>query len=490
MNQLRIVKGTTNIKIYLNPNTPRPVFWTLEKFGDKKLRLWERNYRTKRWEPTTKFYKILDDRAGISIPYPFYKELLIWLGEHGLSYSEEDESIPVARSLDLKCRKGWKAREYQQQAVDYLTDIDMPRHGLNAQTGTGKTVMALFVVEKMNMVPIIILPGQVLEQWPDRIKQQMIIDDDDIFVIQGYKSLEKLWSLKKKPKIFVASISTMRAYILRKKNYLNIPPYSELITEFGIGVKISDEAHMHFATNVMLDLDANVKHNIYLTATFKTGNSNLRRIFDKMYPEGMRYVPKAYDKYVNITEYGYMGNVPPNRCVKTRGYSHAAYEQHLMRYELLYQDWVNRILFPVLNAHYVTKKVPNDFKCIVFCRTVDFISKLTKDIQKLLPDKRVMQFTDKDPDNVLEEANVIVSTFGSCGTGKDIKKLYTVVNTVSFKAPTLTLQVIGRLRKLDGYEPEYVEAFDINIPSCVTHWKERARTYKRIGKSYHEYKIR
>jgi len=490
MKDLRVVIGTTNIKIYLNPETPRPVFWSLEKFGDKKLRLWEKNYRTKKWEPTKKYYSILPGREGITIPITFHKDLKIWLDENDISYSEEQESIPKPRELNVKVSKGWKARDYQIGAIDHITNTDIPRHGLNAQTGDGKTAMAIFAIIKMNMVPLIILPGQVLHQWPSRIMDQLDIDEKDIYLIQGSPSLVKLWKLKEKPKIIIASVSTMRPYVLRKSNYKDIPPYDELIKHFGIGVKVSDEAHMHFQTNVMLDLEANVPHNIYLTATFKTGNSNLRRIFNKIYPEGMRYVPKEYERYVNVTEYGVIGNVPAERCVTNRGYNHSLYEQHLMKNDDIYLDWLNRVLLPITRQHYIDKDIPSDFKCIIFCVTEDFISKVTKDVQINFPKKKVMKYTNSDPDSVLDEADIIVSTFGSCGTGKDIKNVFTIVNTVSFKAPTLTLQVIGRLRKLPGYTLEYCEAFDINIPSCIKHWQERAIVYKRIGKTYSEYKIR
>lgn len=490
MKQLRIVKGTTNAKVYMNEGTPRPVFWTLEKFGDRQLRQWEKNYRSKKWEPTTKYYVTLPNREGIVIPITFLDELYTWLGENGLSYTEEEEQLSEPRDLNVKVTDGWVARGYQKEAIDYLTNVNLPRHGLNAQTGDGKTVMAIFTIVKLNMIPLIILPGQVLEQWPKRLMDQLQIDDDDIYLIQGCNSLAKLWKSDNKPKIFVASIATMRSYALKKEQYVDFPSYSDFVKEYGIGVKISDEAHMHFATNVLLDLCANIKHNIYLTATFKTGNSQLRRIFNKVYPEGMRYMPKDYDSYVHITEYGFMGNVPTGKCTTNRGYNQAMYEQHLLKYDFIYSDWADRVLFPIINSHYTQKNVPKHFKCVIFCRTVDFINRLVVHVQKYLPDRKVMRFVEQDPESVLDDAEVIISTFGSCGTGKDIRHLYTVINTVSFKAPTLTLQVIGRLRKLDGYDPEYVECFDINIPACLKHWHDRAIVYKQIGKTYQEYKIR
>lgn len=490
MSQLRVVVGTTHIKVYLNKDTPRPVFWTLEKFCDKKLRLWEKNFRTKKWEPTVKYYVILPNREGISIPITFKDELYSWLGENDLTYNVEQAIIPEPKSLAVILTPGWSPREYQQIAVDYLTNVDLPRHGLNAECGDGKTCMSIFTFHKLDVIPLIVLPGQVIEQWPDRLKDQLQITDDDIYLIKGYDSLEKLWKNRPNPKVIIASISTMKPYIQRKDKYAALPPYHTLIEKFGIGVKISDEAHMHFHTNVLLDLSANVKYNIYLTATFKTGNNNLKRIFDKIYPDGMRYVPRERESYTHITEYGYAGNVPNNRCMTNRGYSHAKYEQHLMKRDLLYNDWLNRVLYPIFRSHYIQKSVPREFKCVIFCRTIEFINRVVNDLQKSHPDLTVRGFTTGDPDSVLEDAQVIVSTFGSCGTGKDIKNLFTVINTVSFKAPTLTLQVIGRLRELSGYNPEYAEAFDINIAACLTHWRERAKVYKTIGKTYSEYRIR
>lgn len=489
MKQLKLTIGTTHVKVCLNADTPRPVFWDLEKFGDKKLRLWEKDFRTKKWQPTTRFFEILPNREGITIPITFLEDIKIWLGEHGLSYDEVPEENYDTLPMDVAISDGWVARDYQQEAVDYLTNIDIPRHGLSAQTGVGKSAMAIFTVVKMNMVTLIVVPGLV-KQWQENILEQTNIDPKDVWILQEWKSINKLWKSDIKPKVFIASVSTMRAYLLRKGKYHDLPTYDQLIKEYGVGVKISDEAHKHFATNVMLDLGANIKHNIYLTATFADGNAQRRRIFNKVYPEGMRYNPKEYDSYVNITEYGFMGSVPTNRSNTARGYSHTRYEQHLLKCPTLFADWVARVLLPVFDAHYTNKDIPEHGKCLIFCSTIDFINKVVEVIRLHAPNRKVMSYVTGAPDSVLSDAHVIVSTFGSCGTGKDLKELYTVLNTVSFKAPTLTLQVIGRLRKLDNHEPDYCEMFDINIPACMRHWAERARVYKRIGKTYKEFKIR
>ncbi len=116
---------------------------------------------------------------------------------------------------------------------------------------------------------------------------------------------------------------------------------------------------------------------------------------------------------------------------------------------------------------------------------------LSKAFALEFPDKKCMRYVGADPESHLTDGEIITSTHKSAGTGTDIANLFTVVNLVSFKAPTTAKQVIGRLRVLKNTDlaPEYVDILDMSMRSHIRHWTERSRIIKACAKQYNEYKI-
>ena len=73
------------------------------------------------------------------------------------------------------------------------------------------------------------------------------------------------------------------------------------------------------------------------------------------------------------------------------------------------------------------------------------------------------------------------------GEIRDIKNLYVLINTVSFKSVTLAQQLPGRLRKLpDGTHPTYIELVDACLAPHMYHLYERAKVHRRLAYTYQE----
>jgi hypothetical protein len=354
---------------------------------------------------------------------------------------------------------------------------------------SGKTFIAINSIANIQK-PTIILASGLMDQWYKELKKYLIIDSSDIYIVQGYPSLKKLFEQDIKPKIIICSIGTMRPYVKKEGNYIDLPPYEEFLKIFNIGVKVLDEAHLNFHAGCLIDLYGSVDVNIYLTATFISANSSVKKIFNNYFPEHIIYDEVEYDKYTDVVFYLYNGTVPEKMCITPRGYNHAKYEDYLLKHDNLLLDWLDRILTPLLNMHYFNKGYVGKKKALIFCYRADMVEMVARFIHDRNPNCKVSKYLAEDSDDVLTDFDIIVSTHKGAGTGKDISDLALVINTISYRAPTTSKQVIGRLRKpKDGTQTEYVDMCNINLKSHIRHFRDRRDIIRGCCKSYKEYRL-
>ena len=484
---VRLIVGTTNVVCKATDCTPS--YWeALRSFANRALQTFEFDHRRKRLMPDRSYCKFLTRTQTIIIPRNFLDSLKKELESGNVPYQEHKARKYKARDLTIKMNPAFTDRPHQTAGIDYLVNSSEARVGLQLQTGKGKTYSATKAMLSIGKVGMVVVSGLV-EQWMNSISEQTD-GKDKVWIIQGYKSLIDLFKSDAMPEIFICSLETIREYIKHKGNYEDLPPYSEFIKYYGIGTKIIDEAHLNFHAGTMIDLAFPIQRNIYLTATFTTSNKGLRKIFNTIYDARVRFGADRYDKYVDVTFYGYMGNVPEQRCVTNRGYNHGRYEQHMLKRKTILADYFERILIPVTRVHFINQPKPG-MKCLIFCSLIEMIAVVVERLSAEWPELNVLSFVASDPESHLSDGDIIVSTHKSAGTGKDIAKLYTVINTVSFKTPTLSKQVLGRLRKLKNEEltPVYVDLLDMNLSSHMRHWRERSEILKSCARTYHEYRI-
>ena len=122
-------------------------------------------------------------------------------------------------------------------------------------------------------------------------------------------------------------------------------------------------------------------------------------------------------------------------------------------------------------------------KVLILVGLKDFAETLTAWCRDTYPALTSIAFLHGVGDEELEKSDIIVSTIGSAGTGRDIKGLRTVILFSSFGSEALTLQTIGRLRKMED-TPEFVYLLNTKIKSHHQHCKKRRDIYKDIGKSF------
>lgn len=408
----------------------------------------------------------------------------------GCEYEIVHMPVPEGRPMGAHMRDWCEDRDHQIPVVKFLTESTNPIRPLSQQTGNGKTYCSIKANVLLDKVGLVITSGLV-DQWQKAYLKFTDLNPEDIYILQGFKSIAYLVQSDFRPKLLIGSLQTLRAYCNGEEPYDILPSFSEFLEIMGVGVKIVDECHMNFHTNVMIDLQARVPVNIYLSATYLRSDAGGRRIFDMIFPKEDRFGEGDYKKYVNITFYGYdVGFVAEDKSIHTRkGYSHVLYEPKMINDRDTRTEFM-RYVSIVVQQHFLNLRSPGQ-KMLILFSTVRAVEIMTEEIAKRYPELVVKEYIHESPDSHLGDGvDIIVSTPKSCGTGRDVANLRTVLNTVSYSSEILTKQILGRLRELpSGETPEMVDLYNRTIDSQVRHYNFRSTLYKVLGLKYQEFKI-
>jgi len=129
---------------------------------------WLENERMGRWNRgTSKSLRFYDKvgTAGLWIPRGFMRQLVLLCRRHKINYEIDDRRLNLPpKNFSFK----GKLRPFQQNAVDEMLARDFGT--LNSATGSGKTIMALYMVARRRQPALIVVHTKELaSQWIERI---------------------------------------------------------------------------------------------------------------------------------------------------------------------------------------------------------------------------------------------------------------------------------------------------------------------------------
>ena len=151
---------------------------------------WIENNRMNRWNGNTpkhlRFYEKTD--SGLIAPKGFAKQLIGMAHKHNVSYQIDDRRRTLPE-IDFTFHG--KLKPFQEQAVTDILSRDFGT--LSAATGSGKTIMALYIIaERKQKALIVVHTKELLNQWIDRIVSFLGIPKDEIGIIgSGRKTIGK-----------------------------------------------------------------------------------------------------------------------------------------------------------------------------------------------------------------------------------------------------------------------------------------------------------
>ena len=176
---------TNNLRL---KNVPPDIFKILTETLTFINPKWLENEKMGRWNRSTpkelRFYDKVG-AAGLWIPRGYMRQLILLCRRHEIKYEIEDRRrrLPL---VDFSF-KG-ELRPFQQVAVEEMLARDFGT--LSSATGSGKTIMALYmVVQRKQPTLIIVHTKDLASQWADRIKAFLGITTEKIGIIGGGKKV-------------------------------------------------------------------------------------------------------------------------------------------------------------------------------------------------------------------------------------------------------------------------------------------------------------
>ncbi len=147
---------------------------------------WLENERMGRWNRNTpqvlRFYDKVGP-AGLWIPRGFMRQLILLCRKHHIQFQIDDQRRTLAPvNFDFN----GSLRPFQQVAVDRMLTKDFGT--LNSATGSGKTIMALYMVARRRQPALIVVHTKDLAaQWTLRIESFLGIDAANVGLIGAGK---------------------------------------------------------------------------------------------------------------------------------------------------------------------------------------------------------------------------------------------------------------------------------------------------------------
>lgn len=463
---------------------------------------WEFDHKIQRSMPKEKYFFISQKRGLVYFPIYDLDKFINIVEAEGESIRFRDLPLCEGADIDINLREGIGDRyEEQTKALEYLTGPFEHLKGISLQTGKGKSYVAIKYAVLKKKRCMIGCKGLV-DQWVEEILGFTDATEDDIYIIQGQDSLLKLLREIDKtlfPKFIVYSIPTLRPYAFEMENYEGAPCFDDLPQMLNVGLRFTDEAHLNFHCNYIMDLRLLVNQLVPLTATFDVSDSTVKRIFDGHYPPAIRFGEDLIKKYIDVYAYGYrsgFNDVPKWAYSTPKGYSHVMFENWLLKRAKWKLEWLWTSVYKIMINEQFTGKFPKPGqKLLILCETKNMCHWIAERVKKDYPKyaNTTGTFLAGDDKELLNTLEVIVSTPKSCGTGKDIKRLMTTITAISIRSEPLNIQILGRTREPkhpgDSKQVQLAYAYNQSIVPQIDHHKIRERIYTERAKTFTNYSL-
>lgn len=460
---LLVTTGPTRLAVRL----PRQhlLFHPIKQMLANKATVWDFEPRTRKWSITAQLFTYYPDEELLCLPIGYLEELKRLAALHHDTVVTEPRPPNPIRLVEIGVPKGITPRPEQVTPIEFFTSPHgLPRRGLELQTGKGKTFITIQSIAQMGCAAMVVCSG-LTEQWVREFLRFTDLKPDEIYTIKTRASIEHLFEHGWVPKIFVCSLATLRLYALGQEPYAGLAmPYPKFLHHFGIGIKVIDEVHLNVHAVAIIDIFSNVANNWYLSATFRRSSGDFNKIFNLIYPHGIKCEGQVYDRYVDAYYVKYRSRALGHKINTPRGYSQARFEHQLLKSPTKQQAWMEFIAGRV-DVHFLRLRAPGERALILVSLTqsAECICAYLRQRHKNL---EVITFLGNDKDEKCLTADIIITVPKKGGTGRDIPNLRTVINLVSTQSSEALEQWMGRLRKLPKSVPVFVHCYD---PALTQH---------------------
>jgi len=373
----------------------------------------------------------------------------------------------------------------QEEAIDFLMNDPNPQLALNAAPGTGKSFMVAFTSTQLSEKTIIISPNEGLKsQWIGTYHKMFNYKPKNLMNISGSNVMDSIILDEVEPAdIYFVNHATLRNYINQHNGYA----LHKFFKKIKVGIKVYDESHLEFANILLIDFFSNTARTWYLTATFdrsdKTESVCFKRAFSSVETYGEYESKTSMEKHVVYHVVNINSRISPKERYKVipygRGMSSATYGQYAFNRDPN-QTAYNTILT-------LMEKIKDlEGKILIFVPLIEAVDDIVRKLKIDCPERTVAGYHSKISKDEKESAikkDTIVSTIKSCGVGRDIPGLRSIICIEPHSSRVVAEQMIGRLRPYSEDKLTYFfDIVDISIAPVTWWWKARHKKIQELVK--------
>lgn len=349
---------------------------------------------------------------------------------------------------------------------------------INLQTGAGKTVLGAHLSGYFGYKTLIVcFMKDILSQWEKTYKEMTNINPLRIMQINSGKFLDEIYFNNMGDPdhdVYLVSPSLITMY-LNKNPWER---FSEVINQLGIGTIIFDEGHRNMSAMVKINALTNIKYTLYLSADYAQGDYIKEKLYYRIFQKTKIIKPEEevakslkHTKVI-VVDYDSQPSVTESTMIYNRyGFSAEYYMDYQLQKGRIF-DVVDTIMELIMKAR------KPEWKTLILLEHIDHVDTIYNHLMDTIKDPSILigryhsKVSDEDRENTLKNANVIVSTYKSFGTGMDINSIKYVVSLSQCNKITAN-QAAGRSRALpDGSDSIYFLVTDKGFKYC----KQKTKT--------------
>lgn len=373
--------------------------------------------------------------------------------------------------------------EIQEESIKFLTS-EGKQLALNLVPGAGKTFCVAYSSTKLKLKTLVITPNESLkQQWIATYHKMFDYRPSELMNIAGSNIMNAIVEDMVDPaEVYFVNHQTLRSYLTANNGYM----LHKFFKKLNVGIKVYDESHMEFANILLMDFFSNTDRTWYLTATFdrsdKTESACFKRAFNSVSTYGEIESKEVMAKHVIYHVVNINSNISPKdraTVIGWQGMSSISYGKYAFFTDI--NDTAYKTILEILN-----KLKDVEGKTLIFIPLIDAVDEVVKKLKKDYPDKSISAYhskLSKEEKDSAEKKDIIVSTIKSCGTGRDIPGLRTVICAEPIASKVVAEQMFGRLRPYaKDKDTFFFDIVDICIPPCNYWWRARFKKIDTLAK--------